>query len=308
MHQGEPPRYDPPTSGGSMGRNGSGPSQSQQQSRTPHPLLSSMSGSSRTGRSTATVGTAPPAATQAVKKQPEVDLLSGDFGDFAGAAPTPTPTSGQGQAASRTGPPPAIPGGRPAPPTATTAPATSTSNPNPTSPTPARAQTSAKPTPSSSLFDLDFRPPSTSGGGSGHGAGMGKTSNMDILSLFSSAPAPTSAPVPGMMRQTSGFGQEVSQQQYQQQQYQQQQQQQQQPRPAVYGQEAYNSPPAYQSNPQQAYASWGNGSGATSTSTTMGGVGGMTSGFAGMGLGSDPWSSAGSVSHEAQSRFVVERY
>jgi hypothetical protein len=298
-----------------MGRNGSGPSQSQQQQqqqqqqgRTQHPLLSSMSGSSRTGRSTATVGTAPPAPTQTVKKQPEVDLLSGDFGDFAGAAPTPTPTTGQGQPASRTAPPPAIPGGRPASPTATTAPATSTSNPNPTSPIPTQAQTSAKPTPSSSLFDLDFRPPSTSGGASGNGVGMGKTSNMDILSLFSSAPTPPSAPVPGMMRQTSGFGQEMPQQQYQQQQYQQQQQQQQQPRPAVYGQEAYNSPPAYQSNPQQAYASWGNGSGATSTSTTMGGVGGMTSGFAGMGLGSDPWSSAGSVSHETRSRFVVERY
>jgi hypothetical protein len=109
------------------------------------------------------------------------------------------------------------------------------------------------------------------------------------------------------MRQTSGFGQEMpQQQQYQQQQYQQQQQQQQQQqRPAVYGQDSFNSPPAYQSNPQQAYASWGNGSGATSTSTTMGGVGGMTSGFAGMGLGSDPWSSAGSVSLTFESAVVV---
>ena len=107
-----------------------------------------------------------------------------------------------------------------------------------------------------------------------------------------------------MTRQTSGFG-DFSSGGQQQQQYQQQQQQ----RPAVYGQESFNAPPVVQSNPQQAYASWGNGSGVTSSASPnpsaqvgTAGIGAMTSGFAGMGMGSDPWSSTTTVSVSYMSR------
>ena len=250
-----------------------------------HPLLSSMAGSK---------SAAPPIRTKA----PEVDLLSGDFGGESVSMPTRTTAAA-----------PAVPGNRPAPPS------TSGGQAAPAAPA-ATPTATAKATPSSSLFDLDFKTPSAS-------ATANKTSNQDILSLFSSAP-------PQTVRQTSfgdfgGFGQAPQPQQTQQQQYQQQpspqqhqqqssyqpqqkhsqpqQQQQQQSSSAIYGQsDSYNAPPAVQSHTQAGYASWSSGSGVTSPvaqtsgSSSGAGMGALSTGFAGMKMGNDPWSSAAPVS------------
>ena len=256
-----------------------------------HPLLSSMAGSK---------SAAPPMRTKA----PEVDLLSGDFGAESVSMSTRTTTAA-----------PAVPGNRPTP--------TSTSGGQAAPAAPAATLTAtAKATPSSSLFDLDFKTPSAS-------ATANKTSNQDILSLFSSAP-------PQPVRQTSfgdfgGFGQAPQPQQSQQPQYQQQappqqyqqqssyqpqqqysqpqQQQQSSPSSAIFGQsDSYNAPTVVQPNTQSGYASWNSGSGVTSpTAQTSGssgaGVGALSTGFAGMKMGNDPWSSTAPVSF-ACVRFV----
>jgi hypothetical protein len=215
--------------------------------RTAHPLLSATAGPKQV-------------SSASLRKLPQVDLLSGDFGGFESSpAPTPTPTATLSAAA-------AVPGNRPPTLGAVVSPA----------PTPAPAPAQPAQTSNSSLFELDFKPPTVS---------SNKSSHKDIMSLFSSAP-PVQAQTQGQGQGQGGLGDfgsfggmgSFSQPQ-------QQEQQAGRTQPPLY------SPPSIATNPQAGYASWNASSGITSSTGGAGaGMNGITSGFGGMGLGADPWS------------------